>query len=388
MKCRVWKVVFATIFIGVFYPGLAQKNYYVVVGAFSTEGNAKELKAHLPNTSADTAYAMANDQDNLVHLYVLRTADQDEAASKAMQLQKGIEEMDNGGPYEAVTINSLLEQKSVTIKNAIETHGGADAEDVTSDASESKGSSSSAENPMAGIAPATPAGRMFKFMITDPNGVNIPGAVHVVDFQNEIDLASYKTSAYTSILNPGRDHDVSVVCGIFGYKQSEKYLDYSHPDNIEGSYRDVSGAWVIPYDLERLEKGDVSVMYNVSFHQNADVMLPPSKADLDELVKMMMENADYKIVIHGHCNGKNDRVITAMGSDHSYFETKGSSEFFGSAKELAQLRANAIKQYLLEYGISEKRIKTYAWGGRYMLVEPDHRFSNLNDRIEIEILKD
>jgi outer membrane protein OmpA-like peptidoglycan-associated protein len=229
---------------------------------------------------------------------------------------------------------------------------------------------------------------MFKFTITNPEGLEVPGKVHVVDFERERDLASYQTSAYTSVLNPGRDRDVAVVCGIFGYKQSEKHLDYANPSKIEGSYRDVNGAWVIPYELERLEKGDVSVMYNVSFHKDADVMLPPSKADLNELVEMMNENPDYRITIHGHCNGKHERKISAMGSDHNYFEPKGTSQFFGSDKELAQLRADAVKNYLLEYGISEKRIKTYAWGGRYMLVDPYHRFAKLNDRIEIEITKD
>ena len=386
MKCRVWKVVFATIFTGIFFQGLAQKNYYVVVGAFSTEGNAKELRTHLPSTNADTAYAMANEQEDLVHLYVLRTSDEEVAASKARQLQKGIEEMKDDGNFESVTVNSLLDQKSVTVKNALATHGVIDEEEPT-DASSAK-TNTTAEPTAASVAPARPVGRTFKFTITDPNGAAVPGDVHVVDFKQQQDLASYQASAYTSILNPGMDRDVAVVCGIFGYKQSEKHLDYANPGNIEGAYRDASGAWVIPYDLERLEKGDVSVMYNVSFHKDADVMLPPSKADLDELVRMMNENSNYKIVIHGHCNGKDARKITAMGSDHNYFEPKGTSTFIGSAKELSQLRANAVRQYLLEYGISEKRIKTYAWGGRYMLVDADHRFSKLNDRIEIEILKD
>jgi outer membrane protein OmpA-like peptidoglycan-associated protein len=375
------KMVFATIFTGIFMQGLAQKNYYVVVGAFSTEGNAKELTTHLPSTNADTAYAMAQDQENMVHLYVLKTTDEQTAANKAMELQKGLEDVNSGTNYESVTVSNLLEQKSVTVKNAI----GYDPE--TKDASASRASETEASTTSAS-APASTMGKRFKFMITDPNGSELPGKVHVVDFEHERDLASYAASAYTSILNPGKDKDIAVVCGIFGYKQSEKYLDYADPSMIEGAYRDETGAWVIPYELERLERGDVSVMYNVSFYKDADVMLLPSKADLDELVKMMNENPDYRITIHGHCNGKYDRKITAMGSNHNYFDVKGSSNFIGSDKQLADLRAKAIRQYLLEYGIDEKRIKTYAWGGRYMLVEPDHRFAKLNDRIEVEIIKD
>jgi outer membrane protein OmpA-like peptidoglycan-associated protein len=376
------KVVFATIFTGIFMQGLAQKNYYVVVGAFSTEGNAKELTTHLPSTNADTAYAMAQGQENMVHLYVLKTADEQTAANKAMELQKGLEDVNSGTNYESVTVSNLLEQKSVTVKNAIGYDPDASGEASASKAGETEPDASTAS------APASSMGRRFKFMIMDPNGAELTDKVHVVDLEHERDLASYATSAYTSILNPGKDKDVAVVCGIFGYKQSEKYLDYADPSMIEGSYRDETGAWVIPYELKRLERGDVSVMYNVSFYKDADIMLAPSKADLDELVKMMKENPDYKITIHGHCNGKYDRKITAMGSDHNYFDVKGSSNFIGSDKQLAALRAKAVKQYLLEYGIDEKRIRTYAWGGRYMLVDADHRFAKLNDRIEVEITKD
>ncbi len=376
-------MVIATIFTGMFLQGLAQKNYYVVVGAFSTEGNAKELTTHLPGTNTDTAYAMADDQENLVHLYVLRTVDKDVAAAKAAQLQKGIEESNGVASYGSVTMEGLRDDKSPGL--IINSSAGYTADDFMS-ASASRTSETGGGAMEA--APVKPAGRMFKFTITNPEGVEVPGKIHVVDFEHERDLASYQTSAYTSVLNPGRDRDVAVVCGIFGYKQSEKHLDYANPGRIEGAYRDMNGAWVIPYELERLEKGDVSVMYNVSFHKDADVMLPPSKADLDELVKMMNENSNYRITIHGHCNGKHDRKITAMGSDHNYFEPRGTSQFLGTDKQLTQFRANAVKNYLLEHGIPEKRIKTYAWGGRYMLVDPHHRFSKLNDRIEIEITKD
>jgi outer membrane protein OmpA-like peptidoglycan-associated protein len=379
MKCRGMKVVFATIFTGIFMQGLAQKNYYVVVGAFSTEGNARELTTHLPSTNTDTAYALAPDKENMVHLYVLKTEDRETAASKAIQLQKGLEEINPSSNYDLVTVDNLLDQKSVTVENAL----GYNTTRST-DASDSK-TTSSLEGTLA-TAPKETLGKRFKFTITAPNGTQLSEKVHLVDFEHEREMASYATSAYTSILNPGRDQDVAVVCGIFGYKQSEKYLDYSDPSMIEGAYRDETNAWVIPYELRRLEKGDVSVMYNVSFHKDADIMLPPSKSDLDELVKMMTENSNYKITVHGHCNGKHDRKITAMGQ--KYFEVNGSSQFIGSDKQLADLRAKAVKRYLLEHGINEERIKTYAWGGRYMLVDSDHRFSKLNDRIEIEITKD
>jgi outer membrane protein OmpA-like peptidoglycan-associated protein len=209
-----------------------------------------------------------------------------------------------------------------------------------------------------------------------------------VDLKRERDLASYPTSTYTSIINPGENPDMALVCGVFGYKLNEKYINYADPSAIAGAYQDATGAWVIPYKLQRLEKGDVSVMYNVAFHKDAVVMLPQSQADLDELVYMMKENPDYEITIHGHCNGKNDRKIIALNYSTSLFDIDNAHSIHGSAKLLSTLRANAVKDYLIRNNISERRIKIYAWGGKYMLADPKSSYAKLNDRIEIEIRKD
>jgi outer membrane protein OmpA-like peptidoglycan-associated protein len=117
-------------------------------------------------------------------------------------------------------------------------------------------------------------------------------------------------------------------------------------------------------------------------------MLPNSKTDLDELVKMMNENPEYEITIHGHCNGKGARKLITRTSTQSFFNISESRVIFGSAKSLSALRAESVRDYLIMHGINEKRVKIFAWGGRYMLVEPQASYAKLNDRIEIEIRKD
>lgn len=384
MKCRVGQAVMITVLVGMFLPGIAQKNYYVVVGAFSTEGNAKDFTTYLPKLNADTAYAMS-EQENVVQLYVLRTSNENVAIAKSQKLQTSLEEMNSSvaGNYETVSTSKLEGAKMVTVKNDFAPVA---SEKVLSDASSSRTSSSSgAAMPSA---PMKPKGKIFKFTISDPLGQTMNGNVHYVDFQRELDLASYSANAYTDILNPGKFKDMAVVCGLFGYKQTEKYINYADPSSNKGVFQDENGAWVIPYQLKRLEKGDVSVMYNVNYHKDAVVMLPQSKTDLEELLKMMVENPDYEITIHGHCNGKNDRKIIIPGHDQDLFDIQGSRQFYGSAKELSTLRANAIMHFLLRNGIDERRIRIYAWGGRYMLVSPESSTAKLNDRIEIEIRKD
>ncbi|HYG04590.1 MAG TPA: OmpA family protein [Chryseosolibacter sp.] len=364
-----------------FLPLFAQKSYYVVVGAFSTDGNADELIARLPNSATDTAYAV-ND-DNLVHLYVLRTGDRQTAAEKSMLLQKSIEELRQANDsYESVTISKADEEIGISVKSEIASYN----PNVTM--TEASGARGSESESAVGNVPAGVKSNMYKFTISNSKGKELPGKVHFIDFQKQKELASYDAFTYNDIMHVAKSSDVAVVCGIFGYKEIETFLDASNPSLLEGAYRDGSGAWVVPYELKRLEKGDVSVMYNVAFHKDAVPMLPQSKSDLDELVTMMYENPGYEITIHGHCNGKQNRKIIAMGPATNYFELAGTKKFHGTAKELTELRAAAIEQYLLDHGVNPKRIRTFAWGGRYKLVDEESTHASLNDRIEIEIRKD
>lgn len=354
MKCRVLLAVLTTAFTGIILPSFAQKNYYVVVSAFRTDGVTKEFAVHLPVTSADTAYTIADQQNEMVKMYVMRTADSQEAMARTRELHDRLE------PTGTIQFD---DEASASRTTAL------------------------ASGAMAG-APLKPRGKLFKFAVSSESGDVFTGNVHHVDFVNERDLAAYPANTYTDVLHPGIGEEMTVVYGVFGYKQTEQYIDYADPSTVPGAYQDENGAWVIPHKLERLEAGDVSVMYNVSFYQDASIMLPQSQTDLDELVKMMNENPNYEITVHGHCNGKKDRRIIAMSENQPYFETEGSMEVYGSAKMLTALRAEAVKKYLIQHGIAEKRIKIFSWGGSYKLVDTDSAYARLNDRIEIEILKD
>lgn len=381
MKCRVWRTVLATVLSGMILPVFAQKNYYVIVGAFSTEQESEEIIARLPKNGSDTAYSMGD--QNLVHLYVLKTQDEQTAVNKSMQLQKSIDELrKSDGSYESLMISKAGDEKIVTVKTEL----GGTAEIMNTESSSSRGTEN-LEPAATTSVPVKSRANLYKFALADEKGKPIPGKIHFVDFKRERELGAYSANTYTDIMHPGKNREVAVVTGVFGYKEKAKLLDHSNPTLFEGAYRDESGSWVVPYEMERLEKGDVSVMYNVSFHKDAVVMMPQSKTDLDELVRMMYENPEYEITIHGHVNGKHDRKIMDMGAKN-YFEVKGTREFIGSAKQLSDLRATAIRQYLVDHGIASSRIRTFAWGGRYMLVDSRSSASKLNDRIEIEIRKD
>lgn len=381
-RVRVLKIVCA-IFLSVLLKPAFCQNYYIVIGAFASEkDDIREFTTSLPGTFPDTAYTVYKN-DNLFHFYVLRTSNKELALAKATKLQEGIEKNDT---QFLNTVNSFKESTSTGNTASNGTNSGFPNQ-VTGSAAGTLTASSGVGLPLAS-APLKPKGKFFKFTISAPDGTGFNGELHQVDLSQGRELGSFPSNNYVDVLRPGKDQPMTIVCGIFGYKPIDKFIDYSDPSTAEGVYQDEQGAWVIPYQLERLEKGDVSVMYNVSFYKDAVVMLPGSKEDLDELVNMMNSNPNYKIKIHSYCNKKNSRKIITLGKDQNYFDVKGSIEQRGTAKELTNLRGEAAKAYLMNHGISEKRIKIYGWGKAEMLVDENSRYAKLNDRLEIEILKD
>lgn len=181
---------------------------------------------------------------------------------------------------------------------------------------------------------------------------------------------------------------MTIVCGIFGYKEVTQLVDYANPGVATGAVKDENGIWTIPFPLERLKKGDVSVMYDVSFYKDAVIMLPRSQEELDELVNLMSANPKYKIRIHGHANGTGKTKMIVLGKVKNYFDIKGSKQKNGTTKELSKQRAQAVLDYLVEHGVTQDRMEIFAWGGTNMLVAETSPSAKLNDRIEIEILED
>jgi outer membrane protein OmpA-like peptidoglycan-associated protein len=351
------------------------QNYYVVVGAFSTEkDDVKEFRSYLPGQQLDTLYTV-DENNNLMHFYVLKTSSKEMAVEKSLRLQEALASAGTSSGSK----DSFAPEKTLTAAPITEPDFG-----FTTASSSSSGHS----EPIGAGAPPKPKGKYFKFMINAPNGNHIPTQVHHVDLEQGKELGSFDANSYIDVNRPGRNRPMTLVCGVFGYKEIEKYIDFSNPSETDGAYQDENGAWVIPYSLERLEKGDVSVMYNVGFHPDAVMMIPTSKGNLDELVDLMKTNPNYVIKVHAHCNGKGTRNILIMGSSDQYFNTEGAVEKKATAKELTNLRADAVRSYLVANGIDEARIKTYGWGATEMLVDHSGPYSKINDRIEIEILKD
>lgn len=370
---------------------LAQQ-YYVVIGAFAIESNAKKFTGYARNQRYDAEYSLRPNR-NLFYVYVLKTTSRKEAYAQTVNLQTNTEYKDAWTYYGVLGDDRPRETKPTPVKQPVETTPEVVIQPVEEKKQEVKFEEVVPE-PVQEVVISEPEvlkprGKFFTFLIATSDGRLVPGEVHYVDRVQGRDIATYKSGEMVDVSKPADDRPMTVVCGIFGFKEVVKVIDYNDPSITEGASQGSKGEWVIAYQLERMKKGDVSVMYNVSFYKDAVVMLPRAKTELDELVNMMNLNPKYKIKIHGHCNGNySKRKIIALGKPKNYFETRGSDEKNGSSKELSKLRAEAVQSYLMEHGIDKKRMEIFAWGGTNMLVGENSASARLNDRIEIEILED
>jgi outer membrane protein OmpA-like peptidoglycan-associated protein len=104
---------------------------------------------------------------------------------------------------------------------------------------------------------------------------------------------------------------------------------------------------------------------------------------------MLNENPNYKIMIHGHTNGKAAGKIISMEKDsQNFFSLKDTNEGVGSAKKLSEERALIIKSYLESNGIDSKRMEIKSWGGKRPVHDKMSPRAQENVRVEIEILED
>lgn len=119
--------------------------------------------------------------------------------------------------------------------------------------------------------------------------------------------------------------------------------------------------------LVPIEVGESIQLKNVFFAQSKAVLLPESYPELDRLVRIMKENETIEIQLEGHTDGRGDPKANLI---------------------LSEQRVEAVKQYLVSKGISEKRIVGKGYGGTKPRVSNDTEENRkLNRRVEFKITR-
>ena len=395
-----------------------------MIGAFAKQNNAVRFTNHAKrDVKLDARFEM-NKRRNLYYVYVLTTSDLPMAIEEAKRLRVESEFTDTW-VYKGSFKNQAVLGQDIVIASPAETAspnqasrtGNAVSADNTRTAATTGGldagaTASTTATPSAsdeGVAAETSSdeppveeaadayvddgseGTKFLFKITRVSDQKkLQGDVDIIDVDRTRKMGSFKGNTPVKVASPAsKSGNMTLICDVFGYRKVQRELNYNDPEAGGEIIRDATGAVVVPFELTRLKKGDIAIMYNVYFFKDASIMRPESRFEVNSLLDMLNENSKYKIRLHGHTNGNATGKIISMdkGSD-SFFALNDTKEGFGSAKQLSEERASIIRDYLIRNGIDASRMEIKAWGGKKPIHDKMSPRAAENVRVEVEILED
>jgi outer membrane protein OmpA-like peptidoglycan-associated protein len=221
----------------------------------------------------------------------------------------------------------------------------------------------------------------------------VDGSVEIVDTQRARLIKTYKSSDTVMLPNPNSDTGIlSLITDVFGYRKVQHEISFKSPlaDTSKHYFDLMEGYFVAHFEMVRYHKGDIATLYHVYFYNDAAIMQPESKYELNKLHDMMKANPNYRIRLHGHTNGNSFGKIISMGPSKDFFSVNATDvkEGTGSSKELSGQRAEVIKEWLVAQGIAAERMEVKAWGGKRMLHDRNSNNARKNVRVEVEVLSE
>jgi outer membrane protein OmpA-like peptidoglycan-associated protein len=233
---------------------------------------------------------------------------------------------------------------------------------------------------------------VFLNLYNATNNRIIDGEIEVIDTERTRLIEKAKGNEYITMPDPkSKTGQLTFIAEVFGYRRIQHEINYKIPlaDTVK-SYIDLVGTtFVINFDMVRYRAGDIATLYQVYFYNDAAIMLPESKYQLEELLALMNENANYRIRLHGHTNGNYTGKIVSVGPSQDFFSLQNDVvTTTGSAKHLSELRADVIRDYLVANSIQADRIEVKAWGGKRPIYDKKSVNAKKNVRVEVEILQD
>jgi len=234
-----------------------------------------------------------------------------------------------------------------------------------------------------------PVGKPFFFkLVSSETNEPLVGEIHV--YEPNSNAQSYQAFPANQVVYLPAPKDASQVYAIStlsaGYQEMRRSVNYTDPAS---SAAEVGGSseFVIALPLVHVKMGDYIEFSRVTFFQNSVMLHPEAQEELDGLAELLKQNPRYKINIHAHCNGTQDRNIIVRGNNSTEFfgASTGTQRKTVSAKSLTELRAELVKDYLITQGVEGKRISTKGEGGAALIYPVNSTLANRNDRVEIEV---
>jgi outer membrane protein OmpA-like peptidoglycan-associated protein len=349
--------------------------YYVVIGAFSVETNALKLIEQAgSHWHYDAQYAF-NYKRQLFYVYVLKTLAREDAYSMATSLQsrEGLRKTwVYHGTFDVPSLSSREDRNEAqdvdpSTKETLDVAAEPAAEKLTP----SLDSSSPPKEDQKIIL------KVFRWIDQKP----VTGTIRALDKQSRTIVGVYQANVPSSLTEIIQNMaNITFVADILGYR---KVIQKVNPADLKNQ----GGLQEIPFELERLKKGDIANL-GVTFPDQASIFTPESADELKRLTEMMTENKKYKIIIHVHTYFGDKRKLKLRGNKGDFFDLSKAVSTSGSGKKLSEARAELIREYLRNQRIDTQRIQIKAWGDKKPIYGKQSEQFKSNERIEIEITKD
>lgn len=389
--------------------------YYVVVGAYapSREGVAQKYTATLNRKGIEAAYGF-NSSRNYFFVYLKYFTDLKSSLQEMVNARKQPEFADawvrvisgvisdepkpvaSHTPVAKEFVNNAadnsLSENNIPV-NTVGSHAGGETSLVIESVSASVETLEVTDNPPIKQYEKIDLGNteVFLSLFNVQNNRIVAGNVKVIDTDRSKLIKEVKGNEYMYLPDPkSQSGQLTLICEAFGYRKIQQEISFPLPlvDTVK-DYIDLMGTtFVINFDLIRYHRGDIATLYNVYFYNDAAVMIPESKYELNSLLEMMKENPKYRIRLHGHTNGNYHGKIITMGENKNFFSLEGSKHTLGSAKDLSYNRSLVIREFLGANGIDPSRVEIKAWGGKRPLYDKHGANARRNVRVEVEILED
>jgi outer membrane protein OmpA-like peptidoglycan-associated protein len=351
-----------------------QPLYYAVVGTFASENNAKRLIRDLKHDGIESNQ-MFNHATRVYYVYTEQSPSRAKIEQTVQQLRlqpkfhdawcRGQREKKINPNIEAIR-QGLSEKRPPRFERSIDDFG-----EVPSSIS--------------------PAARQALFKVYDAETTKpIRAKIKIIDI-DEATLVDEVPSNEKIHIGPRQNkRNVTLICDVFGYYKMQHNINLADPGaDASGVVQASPDNLTFNFPLVRYRKGDIVSLFNVYFYNDAAVMMNESKFQLNELLALMIDNPEMKIRLHGHCNGSHFGKIIFPASDKDLFSIDNSSrDGFGSAKALSLKRAETVRAFLMQNGITANRISVKAVGGKKPLYDKHSPNAKKNLRVDVEILDD
>lgn len=161
-------------------------------------------------------------------------------------------------------------------------------------------------------------------------------------------------------------------------------IDFSSINEVEDNsgYNAIKTVEIDADDESFVEIGDKLILNNVFFYNNTYALKPEAQVELDQLVNFLDGNPTVKVEIQGHTANNSEEIKP----DPNYKGQGKEWNFKGSAFELSEKRAEAVRDYLIDNGVGNDRLKAVGYGDTKKRIPDAKTFEESEKNMRVEAL--